>query len=231
MIRYYLNRKWQDIQLKCTKKDKKGEKERNKMKKFCGILIALFLTFLIGSEPAKANQDFLSEVVKKEAERFCSSIAFNSLDETQRLYVQQGFYEEGIELAASKKWNDQTATSAKGSKIVMPVAKYKSYGYCHIYDYHMKNANTKKKHEVQIGGFWKSQFQYAHFPDTAMDIAMEVIDGTDEIVSDPDNPNRYIKTFFSYKEGQRVRVALQRGNTWGGYNNYDWVLVSMYPVF
>lgn len=204
-----------------------------KLKKISGILIALCLTIFIGIEPAKANQDLLSEVVKKEASLWCGATAFSPFDGGT---ITAGIKSKGNNIVqknavAVTGWKDQTGKSAKGSKIVLPVEKFSKYGYCHIFDDHMKNANTRKKHEVKMGNEWKSQFQYAHFPNEAMETAMEVINGTDELNKDPNNPNRFTKTFFSYNEGQRVRVVLQRGSTWGGYNNYDWVLVSMFPVF
>ncbi|QPQ30998.1 hypothetical protein [Lysinibacillus sp. JNUCC 51] len=198
------------------------------MKKISGLLIALFLTFLIGIEPAKANQELLSELVKKDASAFCGASAFIPFD--------AGTNTKGINFVqrsavSATGWKDQTGKSAKGSKIVMPVEKFRDYGYCHIFDKHMKYANTKTENEVKINGAWKSQFQYAQFPSTAMETAMEVINGTDELEPDTEKANRFTKTFFSYNEKQRVRVVLQRGSTWGGYNSYDWVIVSMYPVF
>lgn len=52
------------------------------------------------------------------------------------------------------------------------------------------------------------------------------------MIKDPTVKDRYTKEFVSFKEGQRVRVAIQKGSSWSGsYSKYDWIIVSMFPVF
>lgn len=79
---------------------------------------------------------------------------------------------------------------------------------------------------------WEDIADKLYYPAKSMDIAMEVINGTDELIKDPTVKDRYTKEFISFKEGQRVRVAIQKGSSWSGsYSKYDWIIVSMFPVF
>ncbi|MCM0623074.1 hypothetical protein AB0Y38_09155 [Lysinibacillus capsici] len=210
------------------------------MKKFSGLLIVLFMTILVIPVTAKANDDILSELVKKEAQDYCGVYTLSPMDGFEPIEVPEGeiptdeinFAEENEAMKAASPMKDQVATSSSGSKIVMPAAKTRNYGYCHIYEYHMKFSKGKIKYETQVNNEWKSQFKYAYYPAKSMDIAMEVINGTDELLKDPTVKDRYTKEFISFKEGQRVRVAIQKGSSWSGsYSKYDWIIVSMFPVF
>lgn len=126
------------------------------------------------------------------------------------------------------QWSSEIRISDSGSRIVLPFVKYANYGYCHIFDRHMKYANNRAKH---TGPNDASQFTYAKYPAQTMDIIMEAINGTTLLVPDPKIPNRYTKSAYSKKERQNVTVVLHRGSNWDGFGAYDWVIISAYPWF
>lgn len=65
-----------------------------------------------------------------------------------------------------------------------------------------------------------------------MGLVMDVIDGT-TVWTNTGNPHRkYKQTYISFLERNDVRVIVHRGSDWGGgYNNYDWIVVTAYPQF
>ncbi|MGE7840149.1 hypothetical protein ACQKNX_05090 [Lysinibacillus sp. NPDC093712] len=117
-------------------------------------------------------------------------------------------------------------SSSQGSRVVMPaVNPYYNYGYCHIFERHMANANGTKKYDKNGA----SQFMYARFSASTMDVIMEAINGTTNLVTEQDG--KYSKTAWSKTEQQNVKVILRRGSDMTGYSAYDWVVITAYPYF
>lgn len=184
------------------------------MKRIYQLLLVFALSFSVfglNVETAKADP-LLSALVKQEANYFCGSSARFS----------------GESQANSSNFTSQVRTSKSGSSIILHHGQFKNYGYCHVYSGHMKLADNTKNNVEYIGGKYKSQFQYASFPSKAMTIAMEVIN-TDKSLEG--TGTRRTKEIYSPTEGQRVKVVLHQGSDFSGFSSYDWVIISMYPVF
>ncbi len=126
---------------------------------------------------------------------------------------------------ATRCWSDELVrTSKAGSKLVLPPSNVK-YGYCHIRERHMKKPSVKP---IQING--ASQFSKFYGEKELMDsVLMDVINTQSKIVYM--SPVRAYKQIYNSHEGRQVRVILHKGSDWGGYHQYDWVIVSAYPVF
>lgn len=230
-------------------------------KKISLFLMALFLfpTLFITNQTANANPMLASELVKQEASKYCSSLAllsdptleFNDYDfeDSDLTIIPEDKYnelfqneeesnqlipnEENIDIYAAKPpmFKEQIARSKAGSRVVLPTIAKPQYGYCHIYKYHMSQANYKQGHTVTIGGERKSQFMYAHASNKAMDIAMEVINSTPNLNCKKPRKVRCTKEGYSKTAGVNSRVVIHRGSDWGGYNQHDFVIISLFPVF
>lgn len=123
------------------------------------------------------------------------------------------------------------ATSDLGSKMIIPLGQFTNYGYCHTFKGHMLNSNGNKKYSKLIGGEYKSQFQYPRYPETTMDIVMNVVNGTTTLTCQTNKPTRCTKEAKSNLEGQNVRVVLERGSNFANYSNYKWVVITAYPFW
>jgi len=125
--------------------------------------------------------------------------------------------------------SNQTATSISGSKFILPFEPYERYGYCHIFEGHMADANGTKNRIVRTN---KNQFVYAYSPEKTMKIAMEVINNTSSILRNEGN-GRFHKEIYSPTDGQVVRVAYNRTDNFAGgkFIGHNYVIVSMFPIF
>lgn len=126
---------------------------------------------------------------------------------------------------ATRCWGaDQVRTSASGSKIIMPGGN-SSYGYCHIVERHMVQPSVSP---VSVNG--ASQFRKLYSEAELMDyVLMDVINTQTKLVYT--SSTRAYKEIYNMYEGKTVRVILHKGSDWSGLTNYDWVVVSAYPVF
>ncbi len=207
------------------------------MKKISSFITAIiFMFFAFGSGSADANADLLSEVVKKDANQFCGTLTFSVDEQISQNTVQEGAMQE--ELIQDEKFEidtnaakagafvNKTATSKSGSTIILPAVSGVKYGYCHIYNDHMKRANGKLNYKIGT----KSQFQYAYYPDKAMAIALEVINLQNTLISEGDG--RYRKEIYSPLAGMKIRVSFNLTSNFDGgkYTKYKFVIVSMYPI-
>lgn len=123
---------------------------------------------------------------------------------------------------------DSFSTSS-GSDIIMASGKgWKNYGYCHIYQGHMKNNILGKLNYNYLG---KSQFQLVHNPYAMIDIMKNVINK--DLYYDKVSEYRILKEEYNVREQQRVRVVLDNPKGWTTreFDQYDWIVVSSYPVF
>lgn len=182
-------------------------------------------------------EDLLSEMIKQQVPRYCGSIA-RTTNPSYSIATLPGTQlgepsltpDADLEITPNDNspWSSQIRISDSGSRIVLPFVQYVNYGYCHLFDRHMKYANNRTKHTSTNGA---SQFTYARYPSTTMDIAMEAINGTTLLIPDPNIPNRYTKSAYSKTERQNVTVVLHRGSDWNGFGSYDWVIITAYPWF
>lgn len=121
--------------------------------------------------------------------------------------------------------------TSSGSDIIMASGKgWKNYGYCHIYKGHMQN-NILGKLNYTYTPLGKSQFQLVHNPYAMIDIMKNVINK--DLDYERVTPNRIIKEAYNVRENQKVRVVLDdpKGWTTRQFDQYDWIVVSSYPVF
>lgn len=208
--------------------------------------------FLVTPNSVSADPGLFGEIVRDQASDACiNNIARASLPlgeeetftfiedegETFTIIEDEGTYTRTVESNNSSipfsisAFKNEVATSDLGSKIILPLAEFNNYGYCHTFKGHMLYANGTKKYSKKIGGETKSQFQYPRYPETTMDIIVQVVNGTTTLNCQKDKPTRCTKEAYSKLEGQRVKVVLERGKSLANYNNYDWVVITSYPVF
>lgn len=159
-------------------------------------------------------------------------------DDTFTIIEDEGIYTRTVEESNNaimpfsvSTFKNQVATSSQGSKIIMPIGQFTNYGYCHTFKGHMLNANGNKKYSKTINGEKKSQFQYPRYPETTMDIIIEVVNGTKTLTCQKDKPTRCTKEAYSDLEDQKVKVVLERGKNFSNYNTYEWVVITAYPKF
>lgn len=205
------------------------------MKKVNKFLLALVLMFFVfGTGTAEANQDLLSEMVKKDANLYCGSATFSVIQEEtfqddviQDEMLQDEKFEIDTDMTKSSSlFVDKTATSKSGSKIIMPAVSAAKYGYCHLYKDHMKRSNGKLSNVIGT----KTQFKYAYYPDKTMKIALEVINLQNTLIDQGNG--RYRKEVYSPLAGQKVRVVFNSTSDFAGgkYSKYKFVIVTMYPI-
>lgn len=236
-------------------------------KKITLLLMTLFLlpTFFTTNQSVSANATLASELVRKEANKYCNSISTASIqlfgidnydyddanmvtlteeeykewlqneqeNNNELMQYEEGIKEDTIELYSTKPpmFVEKTAKSKAGSMVVLPTKVDYKYGYCHIFKYHMDKTNYTQGYSVIINGEKKSQFVYAKSSDQTMNIAMEVINSTPNLSCVEPKRVRCTKEGFSKTAAVNSKVVMHRGSNWGGYNQYDWVIVSLYPKF
>lgn len=219
------------------------------------MLMFLFSSvFLASPKSVSADPGMFAEMVRDQASDACiNNIARASLPLTQELDIynyemseeeedtftiieDEGTYTRTVETNDSimpyavSAFKNEVATSSQGSKIILPLGQFTpAYGYCHTFKGHMLNSDGTKKHSVKIGGEPKSQFQYPRYPETTMDIIVEVVNGTTDLKCQKERPTRCTKEANSKLEGQKVKVVLERGKSYSGYSNYNWVVITAYP--
>lgn len=177
-------------------------------------------TFAVTLTPEKENFDefLLSE-----------DIPIVPLDPSTVINLDENpnYVEEEISPLSSCNYRNYSRTSESGSEILL-VGNTSSYGYCHIKNRHMR-INGLPNFSTPDGA---SQFVGAYTALGMMELAMQVIDGT-TVLHDTNNPNRkYKQVYISSFERNDVRIVIHKGSDWGsGYSNYDWIIVTAYPVF
>lgn len=122
-----------------------------------------------------------------------------------------------------------TWQSKSGSNIIMPSGKgWLNYGYCHIFDGHMKNSILGRKNYTVNQ---KSQFQIAYNPYATIDIMRNVIDKQNTYTRV--ETYKIYKQIYNAREGQTVRVVLYDPRGWSNrmYDKYDWIVLTAYPIF
>jgi len=195
------------------------------MKKFLQSLLVATLLFVgIGAAPASADMLLLSKLVQSQVPSYCGTITRQASSETTEL---QSELNDSLDINAISLTNE-VRKSKNGNDIILPVPRFATggYGYCHIFNRHMKYSDGDKGTKTASN---LSQFVYASYPSYTMDIAMEVINsGVTEHTAG--NGNLYKET-YSNIEGQHVRVVYQKTSRWGDrkYDAYDYVIISMYP--
>ncbi|WP_342558430.1 hypothetical protein [Metasolibacillus sp. FSL K6-0083] len=181
--------------------------------------------------------DFIySNKVKNDMGFACRAFARTSTNHVASL-LETPFINENDELNSTDtsielfnvNLTSEVRTSKQGSRIVMVAGNHlTNHGYCHIFMRHMENSNGNKKYSVN----GVSQFTIARYPSHIMDIIMDVVDGTTLLVPDTSKNGRYYKIKTIGEEGnQNVKVILQRGSSMTGFEAYDWVVITTYPVF
>lgn len=199
------------------------------------VIFTMIITFISVSTPTKASMseinnmegtsdeliqpyslELLNDAVKFEANRQCrGGVDARSINSVE--VIENSTNESDIEVQSSSGWSDQNATSDAGSKI-----RLTSERYCHIFMAHMQWANGYQVENV----YGSTQFAFATYPASTMDIIMQVVDGTTKL--DPVNgyPNRKSKHTYSSIAGTRVFVVLEKpSNT----SSYDWKVITAYP--
>lgn len=201
------------------------------MKKFLQVLLAVAILFFgFGGSSASANDMLLaSQQIQKQVPLKCAQLS-RVVDE-ESIQYQPEVEENSIDPRANEVYPREIRTSRNGHTIVLSSGSGASYGYCHIFYRHMIESNGKHGKKATFGDK-PSQFQYARYPDSLMDIAMQVINsGAREEVAG--TGGRLKKTITSSKEGQTVEVVYAKTRDWGSgrYAAYDYVIISMYPKF
>ena len=174
-------------------------------------------TFAVTSEEVDFDEFLLSDNIP--IEQLDPSTVIN-LDENPN------YVEEEISTQSTCNYKNYSRTSKSGSSILL-TGTTSSYGYCHIKDRHMQVSGLPDYSKDGV-----SQFFGAYTALGMMELVMNVIDGT-TVLHDTDNPHRkYKQTYISSLERNDVRVVIHRGSDWGGgYSNFDWIVVTAYPVF
>lgn len=214
------------------------------MSKYVFLVFTSLLIFLspIFTESAKADDALLSAFAQMQMKEACligsggiaedppimnieSEGGEKNLESFKSIEVETGIPEYEIQ----SNIKSEIRTSSSGSRIVMPFGNvFIKYGYCHIFERHMQTSNGTT-------GKWTkgvSQFKYARFPTTTMDIIIDVINKA-PLVRDPLIPGRATKTAYSSIEGQNVTVVIHETKHFSSrsYDSYDWIIISSYPKF
>ncbi|WP_052126151.1 hypothetical protein [Ureibacillus massiliensis] len=183
-------------------------------------------------------------IVQSEMNRACGSVAripnslVASLPGTQSLdgtvpnkVEQEDLLERNTIEPLSSNYVSEIRYSNAGERIVLAFLPFDNYGYCHIYNRHMKESDGTKKKKGTHYSDKPSQFMYASFPDRTMDIVMEVVNGQDGW--DKEVRDNWSKLKWSKTEQQNVKVIAKRGSKMAGtsFKSTDWVIISAYPFF
>lgn len=217
------------------------------------FLLFTTLTFLISGiifatpKPVSADLGLLGAMVMQHAKDACiNNIA--SVPTIPELYTSGYENSEGEQetstyiengggalepnsIPPANAFADKFATSDSNSKMVLPIGQFYDAGYCHIFKLHMLYSNGKQGTYRYINGAQKTQFQYPAYPDTLMDAVMEVVNGTTVLECDS-TKSRCVKEAYSKTADKKVRVVLESGKSFksANYKNYDWVIVTAYPI-